>query len=81
MSSIYISKDKLKQLQEVLDKLAIAREIPEDERLDAEEYLYEHVLDEMDMLVEYIDPYNYQWINILPKTINRYQMEREDAWT
>ena len=59
MSSIYISKDKLKQLQEVLDKLAIAREIPEDERLDAEEYLYEHVLDEMDMLVEYIDPYNY----------------------
>lgn len=52
MPAIWIPKDMIKQLQEVLDKLAIERGIPEDERLDAETYLLENVLDDVFMLVD-----------------------------
>ena len=59
MPAILIKQETIDQLQEVLDKLAIARGIPEDERLDAETYLLEVVLGDPDMLVQDIDPYNY----------------------
>jgi hypothetical protein len=56
---ILIKQETIDKLQEVLDKLAVARGIPEDERFDAEMYLLEVVLGDPDMLVQDIDPYNY----------------------
>jgi len=59
MSKITIKQETIDQLQKALDELAKVRGIPEDERLDAETYLTENVLDDVFMLVRDIDPYNY----------------------
>jgi hypothetical protein len=59
MPAILIKQETIEQLQKALDELAKVRGIPEDERLDAETYLLENVLDDVFMLVRDIDPYNY----------------------
>ena len=59
MPAILIKQETIDQLQKVLDELAKVRGIPEDEQLDAETYLTENVLDDVFMLVQDIDPYNY----------------------
>ena len=56
---ILIKQETIDQLQKALDELAKVRGIPEDEQLDAETYLTENVLDDVFMLVQDIDPYNY----------------------
>jgi hypothetical protein len=59
MPAILIKQETIDQLQKALDELAKVRGIPEDEQLDAETYLTENVLDDVFMLVQDIDPYNY----------------------